>query len=178
LIHRITFRTLLGLHLRRDEDVLDGRAGRFGRLMSMIAVVFGFGSFHGLGIVHPTGRLRRAKLFHGGPAIADPSVLDLHWRMVGDKLASLQFFGSACYGRDLLGGLRAVSMMYPYVMAAAKYRAANRSSSTIDAEDIDYAVSVIEHAFGRSPVLAQGFARALESVLMDREMFARLVMTI
>jgi hypothetical protein len=178
LIHRLTFRTLLGLYLRRDEDVLDGRAGRFSRLMSMIALVFGFGSFRGLGVIHPSGKVRKARLFRDGPKIVDQTALELHWRMITVKLTSFQFFGSAYYGRDMLSGLRSLAMLYPYVLATAKYRAGNRGSPTVDAEDVDYAVSVIEHSFGRSPVLAQGFAHVLEAVLMDREMFTRLVLTV
>ncbi len=178
LLHRLTFRTVLGLCLRRDEDVIDRRAGRVSRLLAMFKFVFGFGGFKGLGVIHPPGTLARAKLFGPGPMISDPSATDLHWRMISVKLQSLQFFGSANYGRDVLSGLRSLSMLYPYVIACAKYRAANRDSSSIEAEDIDYAVSVIEHSFGRSPVLAQGFARVLEAVLMDRAAFTQLILTI
>jgi hypothetical protein len=175
---RLAFRTYLGFHLRRDEDVLDGRAGRFQRLWAMVALVAGFGSFSGLGVVHPTGKLGRAKLFGPHLPCGDPAIFELHWRMIATKLLSLHFIGAANFGRDLLAGLRSLALMYPLVVATAKYRAGNRGSTTIETEDVDYAVGMIEHGFGRSPVLAQSFARSIEKLLLEPEIFLRLVRTI
>jgi lysine-N-methylase len=179
LLARLAFRTLLGLYLRRDEDMLNRKAGRGRRLLSMVAIVFGFGSFAGLGLVHPKGQMRRARLFRSGITPPDLAVFDLHWRMVHAKLGSLQFMGLANRGRDFLTGLRTLALLYPLVLAAAKYRAANRDGgATVDASDVDYAVSVIEHSYGRSALLAQRFARSLERFLLDRNVLVQLVRSV
>jgi Fe-S-cluster containining protein len=175
---RLAFRTYLGLHLRRDEDVLDGRAGRLQRVKAMIAFVAGVGSFNGLGVVHPPGSLKKARLFHTELSSNDPELFELHWRMVATKLMSLHFIGAANHGRDLLSGLRSLAVLYTLVTAAAKYRAGNRGASAVELEDVDYAVGVIEHNFGRSRVLAQSFARSIEKLLLQPDVFLRLVKTI
>lgn len=171
LIARFAFRTLLAMHLRRDEDVLAGRAGRFGRVMAVMKVVLGFGSFRGLGVQHPAGSLRRAKLFRSRPAHPP---MDLLWRVVRTKLESFQFMGQANSGKDFLEGLRSLAMLYPLVLATAKYSAAARGGA-IEPQDVDYAVAAIEHSFGRLAVLKQGFVKSIEKLLMDHELFARLV---
>jgi lysine-N-methylase len=175
---RMAFRMYLGLHLRRDEDVLDGRAGRLGRMMAMMKLVLGFGDFHKLGVTHPTGSVVKARLFKPSLQPVSTEVFDLHWRMIATKLLSLHFMGSANANRNLLGGMRSLALLYPLAVAAAKYRAGNRGDSVIEPEDVDYAVSVIEHSFGRSPVLAQSFARSIEKVLLDPVMFLRVLATV
>ncbi len=177
IIHRAAFRTLLAMHLRRDEDILDGKAGRFMRLISMTAFVLGFGSFRGLGLFHPPGMLRNAKLFK---PTAPPSVdtFALLWRLVRNKLNALQFMGPANGGRDFLTGLRTLSLLYPLTLAAAKHHMATRGGSAIEAIDVDYAVTAIEHSFGRAKVLGQPFVKSIERLLLERESLARLVKTV
>jgi lysine-N-methylase len=174
---RMAFRMYLGLHLRRDEDVLDRRAGRIGRMVAMMKLVLGLGDFHQLGILHPTGSLKKARLFQPVLEPLSTETFDLHWRMIATKLLSLHFMGSTNANRDLLAGMRSLALLYPLVVGAAKYRAGNRDASAIESQDVDYAVAVIEHSFGRSPVLAQSFARSIEKVLLDPVMFLRMVKT-
>jgi hypothetical protein len=83
--------------------------------------------------------------------------------------------GKGNLGRNLISGLHSLALAYPLVVAAAKYRAANRGSSRIEAEDVDYAVASIEHSFGRSAVLNQSFVGQIESLLKEPMMLARLV---
>ena len=174
IMHRVAFRTLLGLHLRRDEDVLNGRAGRMSRVNAMILFVFGAGGFHGLGLCHPRGKLRAARLFRAEPDLPDTNVFELHWRMIRTKLTSYQFFGSANGGRDVILGLRSLALLYPLVLAAARYRAGSRGAALIDESDVDYAVGAIEHSFGRSAILTQPFARVLEAFLLENAVFIAL----
>jgi Fe-S-cluster containining protein len=175
---RMAYRTFLGLHLRRDEDIVDGRAGRLGRVWAMLGFVGGFGGFNGLGVVHPKGTLKKAALFTPQFACDDPAVFELHWRMISTKLLSLHFFGAANHRRDLLSGLRSLALLYPLVVSAAKYRAGNRGSAAVEIEDVDYAVGVIEHSFGRSGVLAQSFARSIEKLLLEPGVFLQVVLFI
>ncbi len=175
LLMRASFRTLLGLYLRRDEDVVDRRAGRLGRAMTMLAVVLGGGNLHRLGLIHPQGRLRAARLFGDGPQAADGQTFALFWRLVRSRIESFQFMGQGNAGRDFLSGLRSLALLYPLVHAAAQYHASCRGGETIEAIDVDYSANVIEHSFGRLAVLRQGFVGRIESLLLDPMAFARLV---
>ena len=178
VLHRTTFRTLLALYLRRDEDVLDGRASRPGRLLSMAAVVAGYGSFHGLGRSHPKGSVRRAKLFQPTNWPTPIPAMPLLRRLIGAKLESLQFMGGAARGKDFLTGLRSLALLYPLVIATAKYRAAARGDRQLIDEDIDYAVASIEYGFGRAAVLAQPFALSLEKTILESNVLTRVVRTV
>lgn len=178
LLQRVAFRALLGLYLRRDEDILNGQASRFGRLIAMLRVVLGFGDLSGLGISHPEGSLGRARLFQ--PTIPPPSVevSALHWRMIRAKLESFQFMGSANPGHHFLSGLRSLALLFPLVLACAKYRAGNRGSAVVEESDIDFGVAAIEHSYGRGAMLRLPFARSLEKFLLDPAVFGRLVRSV
>jgi lysine-N-methylase len=174
-LHRLAFRTLLGLYLRRDEDVLNHRASRIGRAFAMSAIVLGFGKFQKLGLSHRPGKLRDAKLFRSSFEPIDQTTFALFWRMIRNRLESFQFMGEGNNGRNFLDGLKSLALLYPLTIAVAKYSAANRGSTRIEADDVDYAVATIEHSFGRLAVLNQPFTRSLEKLLLDPLAFARLV---
>ena len=178
LFHRVAFRTLLGLYLRRDEDVLNGLAGRTSRLIGMIAIVVGIGRLSTLGRHHPRSRLTKAKLFRGRQTMENAEVFALLWNLIRDKLASQQFMGSANPNHDFLRGLRSMALLYPLVSAVARCVAADRGSTVISVSDVDYAVGAIGHAFGRSPILAQPLVGSLEKLLLDRRNFTRLSSTV
>jgi Fe-S-cluster containining protein len=172
---RVAFRTLLGLYLRRDEDVLLGRAGRVGRAVALMKVAMGVGTFRGLGLSHRAGKVRAARLFKAGPELGDAEVFALLWRVMRNRLESFQFMGPANNGKDFLEGLRSLALLYPLVVAAAKFSAASRGAKRIEEEDVDYAVTVIEHSFGRLPVLREGMVGSIEKLLMGQGRFVRLV---
>ena len=177
LIHRMAFRTLLALHLRRDEDVLDGRASRLGRLISMAAFVLGFGSFRGMGLIHPPGSLRGARLFNEAPR-PPVETFALLWRLVRNKLETFGFMGAGNSNRDFITGLRSLALLYPLTLAAARHHAAWRKSEVIEVGDVDYAVAAIEHSFGRAAPLHPKSIRSIEILLLERTAFARLVATL
>jgi len=177
-VHRLSFRSLLAAHLRRDEDVLHRRAHRLGRLYSITAVGLGWGSFRGLGLCHPAGRFRNAGVFRRPCQFADTNATDLLWRMIRTKLQSYQFMGPGNGGRDIKAGLCYLALLYPLVIAAAKYSAAANERTTIDADDIAYAVGAIEHGFGRSALLRLPTVLRVEEQLQRHDVFARLVLTV
>jgi lysine-N-methylase len=177
-MHRLAFRTLLGLYMRRDEDVLNHRAGRIGRAIALTNVVLGYGDFHRLGLSHRQGKLRRVKLFRSAMQPHDPATFALFWRMIRTKLQSFQFMGDGNNGRNFLDGLKSLALLYPLTLAVAKYSAANREASDIEADDVDWAVAAIEHSFGRLAVLNQPFTRSLEKLLLEPHAFARLVRSV
>jgi lysine-N-methylase len=176
-LHRLAFRTLLGLFLRRDEDVMNRLAGRTSRTLALTGIVLGGGSFNKLGLSHPQGKLRRARLFARRPALQphDPAVFALHWRMIRNKLQSFQFMGNGEDGRNFLEGLRLLALLYPLVLATARYSAVNRGADRIEASDVDYAVAAIEHSHGRLAILNKRATRSLERLLTEHRAFTRLV---
>ena len=175
---RLSFRSLLGQYLRRDEDVLDKRAGRFGRAVAMMKIVLGFGCFRELGLSHRPGKIKRAKLFEPALAMQDSATFSLFWRMIRNKLDSFQFMGAANGGRNFFEGFRSLALLYPLTLAVAKYNAGNRGATRVEAEDVDQAVATIEHSFGRLATLNQPHARSLERALLEPGTFTRLVTTI
>jgi lysine-N-methylase len=177
LVHRLAFRTLLGLYMRRDEDVLNHRAGRIGRTIALTNIVLGGGDFHRLGLSHRQGKLKKAKLFRSQMP-HDPAMFALFWRMIRTKLQSFQFMGDGNNDRNFLDGLKSLALLYPLTLAAAKYDAANRGASQIEAENVDEAVAAIEHSFGRLAVLNQPFTKSIEKLLLEPHAFARLVRSV
>jgi Fe-S-cluster containining protein len=175
---RLSFRTLLGLYMRRDEDVLNGQAGRFQRLLALTAVILGFGNFQKLGLTHRPGKLRKAKLFIPNLRTDDPNIFALYWRLVRIRLESFQFMGSANDDRNFLAGLRSLALLFPLVAAIAKYSAANRNSEKIEIDDVDFAATAIEHSFGRLAILKHSSMRSIETLLMAPKTFTRLVRNI
>ena len=175
---RMSFRTLLGLYMRRDEEVLDGRCGRFGRLLGLTAVIFGLGSFQKLGLSHRPGKLRKAKLFEATLPSGDAGVFGLYWRLVRIRVESFQFMGAGNDGRNFLEGLRSLVLLFPLIAAVAKYSAGNRNSGKIEVEDVDFAAGAIEHSFGRLAILKQSWMKSIEKLLMDPKIFTRVVRNI
>lgn len=175
---RMSFRMLLGMYLRRDEDVLDGRAGRVGRAIAMGMVVLGFGNIRRLGVNHPIAGVHRARLFSPTPMLVAPGAFELFWRMVQVRLESLQFMGSAAGGRNFIEGLRMLVLLYPLVRAAARIAAEGRGASQVGPQDVDFAVAAIEHSFGRLAVLNQSSNRSVERLLIERAIFTRLARTV
>ena len=175
---RMSFRTMLGLYMRRDEDVLTRRAGRIGRTIALTKIILGFGGFQSLGLSHRPGKLRHAKLFHPAISTGDANEFALLWRVIRNRLDSFQFMGQANNHRSFLSGLRSLALLYPLVVTVAKYSAGNRGSALVDADDIDYAVASIEHSFGRLRVLNESMMRSIEKLLLDPRRFSGLVRNI
>jgi len=173
--HRMAFRALLAAHLRRDEDVMLGRAGRLGRLLANTAVTFGFGRLDRLGLDHRPARLRPAKILYEPHQLTNSQTTALIWRLIKQKLLSLQFMGPANFDLDLTDGLRTLALLYPLIMAVAKTSCVHKGAQQIDTDDIDFAVAAIEHGFGRSPLLALPATRRAQGHLLDLEVFTTLV---
>jgi hypothetical protein len=95
--------------------------------------------------------------------------------MVRNRLESFQFMGSANGGVDFLEGLRSLALLYPLVLAAARYSCVSRGAGELASSDVDYAVTAIEHSFGRQPMLHTRPMRSLQRRLVQPSTFARLV---
>ncbi|MBT3381130.1 MAG: YkgJ family cysteine cluster protein [Lentisphaerae bacterium] len=169
---RSVFRHLLAVHLRRDEEIVDPTVGRrLRRTLELARYTCGNGSFGVLGAEHPDFPLRKARLFRSytekrtttTTTVAEQGEMwDCFWRLLLTRLETLQFFGAAYYDQPFFTGLRALSMAYPLVFAAARYHAAADGSDRIRAEDVDYGVGAIDHCLGRSPLLQVRAWRSVE----------------
>jgi hypothetical protein len=69
-------------------------------------------------------------------------------------------------------------LLFPLIAAVAKYSAANRNSPKIEMDDVDFAVNVIEHSFGRLAILKYSWMQSIEKLLMAPKTFTRLVRNI
>lgn len=169
---RIRFRGLLALYLRRDVDVIAGRASRVTRALAGAAFVMGRGTLRGLGLAHPPAPVGAARILEAPPTDVAPGLLSPLWAFVSEMLRAHLFFGPPSSGHDLFGGLRALGLVYPLVVALARTSRAGRSGpGPVDAADVDYAVGAIAHAFGRAPVLETRLARSFANALLERAVF-------
>lgn len=174
-IAKIAFRSMLTSYMRRDEDVIDGHAGRVGRSMAILRIVTGKGDFQQLGRHHKSANVGDIGLFTFAWVPKHGHVMDGFWRVVRGKMKTLQFMGSANFDADFFQGLRSLALMYPLVIATAKYAAYADGNDTIGDEQMAYAVASIEHSFGRSRLLGTGLSRFYENLLTERQAFAQLV---
>lgn len=177
-LHRLAFGAVWASHLRRDEDVLDGRTGRAARLAAVARTSLLRGNLAKLGHDHPAGSVRRARLFTRRCAAAEPEAFDVFWRMIRQKLATHQFMGSANFGRNLLEGLLDLCTLYLLVAASACYHAAARGAARVEAEDVARAVAAIERGFGRNPLLDRPAVCKLKMMLLRPGVYERLALNL
>ena len=174
---RMAFRTLLGMYLRRDEDVLDKRATRLGRAVGLTRVVLGRGGFHSLGVAHPRGACA-PRLFDSSGS-HDVELFALHWRMVRNKLESFQFMGSSQRNRNLLDGLRSLALLYPLVRRGREVSALATKVGMRSAPMMSITPSRRSNTHSDGATCStRGWARRLERMLTDATTFARLAVTV
>jgi hypothetical protein len=159
---RVAFRLWLSCFLRRDEELIGaGGLARLRRFAAVAAFATGHGRLSGLGAEHPDVRQAAVGLFAGG-WMEVPDAWDCYRRWIDARLETFQFMGSALQGRDFFTGLRALGQTGALVLVTARFHAAGRGDTTIEAEDVQYAVGAIDHGFGRSALLGRPLVRYLE----------------
>jgi len=176
-VYRLAFRGLLGMYLRRDEDVLDGAATRWERLWATTRLAWGGGELPSLGRNHPPGSMLSARLFDEEPTTSPPEAWEPFWRLVTGRITSMQFMGRAGGGRDFLQGLKALALMQPLTQAAAKMHAAGRDADPahLAAEDIDFATAALWHVFGRMNLRRQRWIARVESKLVAPQVLPHVI---
>lgn len=172
---RLAFRSLLAIHLRRDEDVINRKAGRFRRTLSLTAFTLGRSSLHALNTSQPRIPMRRVGLFHATRHAAGPDTFALLWRLVRTRLESFQFMGAGNSGRNLIHGLHSLALLYPLSLAVARCHAAARDAAAVEPPDAEAGIAAIEHAFGRSPLLRSPSAHRFEKILSDPANYTALI---
>ncbi len=172
------FLSVLSAFLRRDEEVAGkGFAARFKRAAAMFKVYFGKANLRALGAEHPDFSLDRKTLFSTPVTDAAGESWQLLFDLVKSRLEAFQFFGPANYNLTFFPGLRSLFVLFPLVMATAKWHALARDPRrcVITPADVDYAVAAIDHSFGRSDLLRFGFIAALSRQLGEPDNFIRLM---
>ena len=171
---RLFFRLWLGNYLRRDEELIGQTRRRLRRMFDFTAILFGGGNLRHLGSEHPNLSLRQAGMFERRfTEPSAPSVWECWRRFARGRLRTLQFFGESVQGANFFVGLKRLATLFALVNAAAKVNAvASSRANKLEAADVEYAVGVIDHAYGRSAVLRLRPHRFVEGQFFDVSRYA------
>ena len=168
LYAKLIFRQLLGFYARRDEEILDtGIRTRIRMAWNMARVCLGGGNLANFGYEHPDCLVRKAALFNNAPLNVSRDVWRTYRKFLSVRFECLQFFGVSYYSTDIFSGLKALVLTYPLAVAFAKIKARSKGSDSISEEDVQYAVSAIDHCHGRSPALRFSNVRFRERALFN-----------
>ena len=168
-------------YLRRDEEIIGhGIQPRLQRLRAFWDITFRKGNLRNLGKEHPDALIDGKCLFHMPIANANEIDWSLYLNLIRLRLKSYQFFGPTYYSLSFFIGLKSLFFSFPLVLATAKWSALARYSEKcfILPEDVDYAVSVIDHNLGRSALLGTGMFTTLVRQMTDIEAYTKLVHTL
>ncbi len=163
---RLMFRQLVAQLLRHDTAATAGR-GFMGRL-----TLFGQGLRFTLGrgrvpdVVDPVSvRVAFSQREHGvrgRPAFRELETGfsgrnrefdELFARYFRVKVQGIHFCGSAYYDYSVMDGFRSLALMYPATLWVARLRAASDGRDTLCLQDVQAALTTLDHNFGYSPVL-------------------------
>ena len=109
---------------------------------------------------------------------ATPDALGPVWRVVVNRLRSLQFMGEAHAGADFIEGLSSLCLFYPLALAVAKYARAAAGRATVERADAALGAQAIDHSFGRSKLLGTTSVRRNQDLVLQPDPFARLVLSL
>ncbi len=178
---RWRFLYLLAGYLCRDEEVVGGPlSARMARSLAMGRIIFGGGNARHLGRDNPDWKMSNRRLFDDEITNVDTVDLTLYWDMLKLRLQSYQFFGSSVFNFGFHFGLKNLFLTFPLVVEAARWSAASRDDEdlTITAKDIDFAVTSIDHSFGRSRFLRMGLITILTRQMSEIDSYAKLIHSI
>jgi hypothetical protein len=166
---RAVFRSWLAACLRRDtEMVRPSVAQRVLRMWTMLQITLGFGSLNRLGWEHPHNSLAQYPFFGAQPEPSDDAVWESYRRWLISRLEAYQFFGVTYYDEPFFVGLRALSLTYPLVLAAARHHSRSRGAIRIEEPDVHYGIGAIDHTLGRSPLMQHTPWRIVENHFFTR----------
>lgn len=166
---RAVFRTWLGTCLRRDtEMVRPGVTQRVLRMWTMLQLTLGYGSPSRLGWEHPRGSLAQCPVFGAQAEPSEDAAWESYRRWLISRLEGYQFFGVTFYDEPFFTGLRALSLTYPLVLAAARHHSRSRGATRIEEPDVHYGIGAIDHTLGRSPLMQYAPWRIVESHFFTR----------
>jgi hypothetical protein len=100
------------------------------------------------------------------------------WRVVINRLRTLQFMGDAHAGEDFVCGLGSLCLFYPLALAVAKYARASAGRAAVEAADAELGAQAIDHSFGRSRLLATASVRRNRDLVLQPDVYARLVLSL
>ena len=166
----VILRRWLAAFLRRDEETPRHTfATRMKAAWRSLLFSLGKASLRSFSQEHPDISLKKATSIcrptAQGPLPA--SVWESYRRFLHVHLETFQFFGGAYYGCDLFEGLCALFLTFLPARLLACAHAAAEERSSLQSEDVQYAVMAIDHAFGRTPELRSKSWRSREATLAE-----------
>lgn len=151
---RLNFRLLAGQYARKDTSV-ETRAGWGGRWKLLQAA---WKLSRGRGTVPPLQPIFRelpfAQLeqpFGGLPAGAE----ELLTRFFRVKIQGLHFCGPAYYDVPFVEGFQSLALMVPSLLWIARWLAATADRQSLTLEDLQQAITIVDHHHGYSPLWGQ-----------------------
>ena len=160
---RTQLRMLVGAYSKKDTvaDLSKGIGHRLQLLNSGIRFARGKGMIpamqDGLRSV-PFSRIEKP---HGWPEVGDECLR----RMLRVKIGGLHFFGRGYYGAPFVEGLRALTLEVVAIQWITRWLAASADRDHVVEDDIEKAITIVDHHHGFSELLGKRTARGRVGIL-------------
>lgn len=176
LHNRILFRYIISGFARKDEEISCHflHFGRIGRALSVLRFMLGKGSLSELGSGYPdtSGRdpldIARSKNF-------PDRVSQIYWDYAVSKLDSLHFCGTPVFFLSFEEGMRHLLLAYPVLHSFAAFFAEEDKREEVNEEDMQKALMIVDHTFGRSPFFALKHVRKMTRRLCRANVYPTLL---
>jgi lysine-N-methylase len=170
---RLLFRTLVFTYARRDsiQNLKAGGGYRVRMLVAMLQFARALGRVPDL--IPGLKRVEFAALeksFGAFPSGAEATLT----RFFRVKIQSLHFCGRAFYGLPLIEGFQNLAILFPVIVWLARWQAAAEQRASISKADIEQAISLADHHYGYTPILASAWSRQRVRLLARRHDISRL----
>jgi lysine-N-methylase len=172
----ITFRYLLSGYVRSDEEALSRflPIGRVKRAWKILKFVLAKGSLNELSSncpdttnIDPIVAMEQVKYQSG--------CMDRYWDFLGSKLTSMHFCGNLIHHLSFEEGMRHLLLTYPVCRAFAALYALADNRTEVVPSDVENALMIIDHTFGRSRFFALKHVKKVTRKLCRWNVFAYLL---
>lgn len=170
----VLFRLIVAQCARKDlsPDLRRGLRGRWGLFRSAVRFSRGRGDIPQLQPLF--GRVSFATVENSFGQIPDAAlgILERYYRV---KLSGIQFFGGPFYGVPLIEGFYNLALTYPVILWIARWLAATAGRTSLAADDVVTALTVVDHQWGFTRALGFGYARRRVRMLVNHGQIERLI---
>ncbi|MCA8997772.1 MAG: YkgJ family cysteine cluster protein, partial [Planctomycetaceae bacterium] len=163
-ISQTQFRLLAGQYARKDTEATMDRSVS-GRLRQL-RVAWRLASGKGMAIP-PQPELHEVSFEDleqplGGLDSQSEEMLTRYYRV---KIQSLHFFGAAYYSIPLVEGFQSLAATFPAILWIARWHAVSHSRKSVTHDDVVWALTVVDHQHGYSPIFGTwGFRRRIRNL--------------
>lgn len=157
-MNKMLFRTLVFTYARRDsiQDLKSAGGHRLRMLWGMLRFVRASGRLPAvIPGLKPVEFAAIERSFGPLPAKAEATLT----RFFRVKIQSLHFCGRAYYDLPLIEGFQHLALLFPVIVWLARWRAAAGDRASVSNEDIEWALGIVDHHHGYSPILAAAWSR-------------------